>query len=40
MKVGPCLDSVLAFDVPPGVAMEVWVVDGISDDDMRAIVAA
>jgi succinoglycan biosynthesis protein ExoA len=38
--IGRCLESVLAFELPPGTALEVLVIDGMSTDASREIVAA
>ena len=38
--IGGCLDSVLAFELPPYVTIEVLVADGMSSDGTRDIVAA
>lgn len=38
--IRPCLDSVLAFDLPAGIAIEVIVLDGRSTDDTRSLVDA
>ncbi|HEY0243502.1 MAG TPA: glycosyltransferase, partial [Gemmatimonadaceae bacterium] len=36
--IRPCLESVLAFELPEGAEIEVLVLDGMSDDGTRDIV--
>ncbi len=38
--IAPCLDSILAFEVPPETTFELLVLDGMSDDGTREIVAS